>query len=316
MAKPVTKITLGIDVAKDQLVVHNWQTEETTTLANNRCDIKAWLKVIHGPVRIAIEPTSHYHLAMVNAAQLLGYEVYLINPRQLVHYREAVNVRNKTDPLDAWLLARYLEHEGSQLRPFQPQDPKLQRLWGLILRRATVVKSRQQLQQSFAEVHVSIQGLLTQFKHLLVRIDQHIITLIRQLGWWSDYQRCLSIPGVGPGNATALVAVYHRGAFASSDAFVSYLGLDVRIRESGYYKGKRKLTKRGEPELRRLLFCASHRARLYQRFANYNQRLLEKGLSKVAARVALARKLARIAFTLMKNKETFIKEENNYCAAS
>jgi hypothetical protein len=35
VAKPVIKITLGIDVAKDQLVVHNWQTEETTTLCDN-----------------------------------------------------------------------------------------------------------------------------------------------------------------------------------------------------------------------------------------------------------------------------------------
>jgi transposase len=216
-------------------------------------------------------------------------------------------VRHKTDPLDAWLLARFLEHQGSQLRPFQPQDPRAQRLWRLILRRATVVNTRQQLQQSFAEVHMSIQGLLTQFQQLLARIDQQISALIRELGWWLDYQRCLSIPGLGSCNAAALVAAYHRGAFAGRDAFVSSLGLDVRIRESGYYKGKRKLTKRGEPELRRLLFCASHGARTYDRFADYYQRQLDKGLSKIAAPVVLARKLVRIAFTLMKNEETFIK---------
>lgn len=308
MAKTVTKITLGIDVAKDELVIYNWQTNLITKLANKDSDIKVWLKSLYGPVRIAIEPTSHYHLVMVEEAQSLGYEVYLINPRQLVHYRDAVNVRNKTDPIDAWLLARYLEHEGEQLRPFKPQDPRAQRLWKLILRRATVVKSRQQLQQSFADVQVSIQGLLTQFQHLLARIDRQVIVLIKELGWWLDYQRCHSIPGIGDGNATALVAAYHRGAFAGSDAFVSYLGLDVRIRESGYYKGKRKLTKRGEPELRRLLFCASHAARKYHRFADYHQRQLEKGLSKIAARVVLSRKLARIAFTLMRNEEMFIKQ--------
>jgi transposase len=256
---------------------------------------------------MALEPTSHYHLTMIEEAHALGYKVFLINPRQLVHYRVAINVRNKTDSLDARLLARYLEHEGGQLRPFKPQDPKAQRLWELILRRSTVVKSRQQLRQSLAGVQVPIKGLLTQFQRLLARIDRQIIALIRGLGWWSDYVYCLSIPGIGPGNATALVAAYHRGSFASSDAFVSYLGLDVRIRESGYYKGRRKLTKRGEPELRRLLFCASHEARRHQRFADYHQRQLDKGLSKIAARVILARKLARIAFTLMRNEEMFIK---------
>ncbi len=134
MAKPVTKITLGIDVAKAEHVIYNWQTNQTTKLPNQQGDIKDWLRSLSGPVRIAIEPTSHYHLIMVEEAQALGHEVYLINPRQLMHYRVAVNVRNKTDPLDAWLLARYLEHEGSQLRPFKPQDPRAQRLWRLILR--------------------------------------------------------------------------------------------------------------------------------------------------------------------------------------
>ena len=252
---------------------------------------------------------------MVDEALALGCEVYLISPRQLLHYREAVNVRNKTDPLDAWLLARYLEHENSQLSPFEPRDPKAQRLWRLILRRATVVKSRQQLQLSFAEVQMSIQGLLTQYQQLLVRIDRQIIVLIKALGWWLDYQRCLSVPGIGHGNASALVVAYHRGSFAGSDAFVSYLGLDVRIRDSGYSKGKRKLTKRGEPELRRLLYCASHGARKYQRFADYYQKQQNKGLSKIAARVALARKLARIAFTLMNRQQSFNKQEIIYCTA-
>ena len=316
MANHVDKITLGIDVAKDHHVIYNWQTKQTTRLPNECGDIKAWLKTFHGPVRIAIEPTSHYHMIMVDEALALGYEVYLINPRQLLHYREAVNERNKTDPLDAWLLARFLEHEVDQLRPFKPRDPRAQRLWSLVLRRATVVKSRQQLQQSFAEVKLSIQALLTQFQHLLDRIERRIIALIQELGWWSDYQRCLSIPGIGEGNAGALVVVYHRGCFAGSDAFISYLGLDVRIRDSGHFKGKRKLTKRGPPELRRLLFCASHAARHYHRFAEYYQKQLDKGLCKIAARVILARKLARIAFTLMRNEENFIKEEKIHCVAS
>ena len=315
MAKLVTKITLGVDVAKDQLVVCNWQTEEITYLPNQPDEIKVWLKFFHSPLRIAIEPTSHYHMSFVAEALAQGHQVYLINPRQLMHYRQAVNVRNKTDPLDAWLLARYLEHEAAQLRPFQPQDPRAQRLWALLLRRATVVKSRQQLQQSFREVQISIQALLTQFKQLLVRLDQQISHLIRELGWWPDYQRCLSVPGIGPVNAAALVAAYHRGAFAGSDAFVAYMGLDVRIRESGRFKGKRKLTKQGEPELRRLLFCAAHPARTHQRFADYYQKQLDKGLSKIAARVALARKLARIAFTLMNRQQLFNKQEIIYCTA-
>ncbi len=305
MAKPVDKITLGIDVAKDHLVICQWGVEALITLANQPADIAAWLATLCGPVRLAVEPTSSYHLAVVEAALAHGHQVYLVNPRQLVHYRYALDVRNKTDAVDAWLLARYLAHEAAQLRPLQPQDRRAQRLWSLLTRRATLVQSRQQLQQSFAEARLSIRALLSQFQQLLQRLDQQIQRLIRELGWWPDYQRCQSIPGIGPANAAALVAAYHRGAFANSDAFVAYLGLDIRLRESGRFKGKRKLTKRGEPELRRLLYCGSKAACHHPRFAAYRQRQLDKGLSKIAARVVLARKLARIAFTLMQNQQSF-----------
>ena len=311
MAKLVAKITLGIDVAKDQLVICNWNSDELLSIANDANTINNWLRTLTGPVRIALEPTSHYHLAVVEAAQDRGHQIYLVNARQLVHYRQAVNVRHKTDPQDAWLLARYLEHEAAQLRPFQPQDRRAQRLWGLILRRAIVIKSRQQLTQSFSGSGVSIKGLLTHYQYLVARIERQMLILIRELGWWFDYLRCHSIPGVGPITACALTVAYHRGAFASGDAFVAYLGLDVRVRESGYYKGKRKLTKRGEPELRRLLYCGSHGARSYHLFASYYQRQLEKGLCKTAARVVLARKIVRIAFALLRNEESFIDSKKS-----
>jgi transposase len=309
VAKLVSQITLGIDVSKDELVIAEWDTDQLTRLANQRSDIRAWLKALYGPVRLAIEPTSYYHLAVIEEAHALGYQVYLINPRQLLHYREAVNVRNKTDPEDAWLLARYLAHEASQLRVYQPQSRQAQRLWTLLKRRATVVGSRKQLHASLQQLPISSQALFRQFEQLLKRIDQHIKRLIRELGWWHDYQRCLSVPGIGPINAAALVSTFHRGVFASSDAFVSFIGFDVRLRESGKYKGKRKLTKRGQAELRRLLYCAAQPARSYDRFDRYLQKQLDKGLSKTAAKVTLARKLTRIVFALLSNQQSFQKSE-------
>ena len=35
------------------------------------------------------------------------------------------------------------------------------------------------------------------------------------------------------------------------------MGLDVRVRDSGTFRGRRKLTKKGDPEVRRLLYNAA-----------------------------------------------------------
>lgn len=312
MAKLVSEITLGIDVSKDELVICNWDTNELTTLANQDSTIKTWLKSSYGPLRIAIEPTSSYHLEMVEQAHALGFAVYLINPRQLAHYRKAVGERNKTDPADARLLARYLAHESASLRPFKPQSAKAQRLWALIKRRGVVVAARQKLQQSFRDIKLPAKALFTEIQKVIARIDQQIQALITELGWRADYHRCLSIPGIGPANSAALTAVFHRGAFAGSDAYVAFIGLDIRVRESGKFKGQRKLTKCGEAEIRRLLYCAAQAARSYQPFDDYLQLQLAKGLSRIASKTILARKLARIAFTLLTNKQSFKKQQIAY----
>ena len=305
MANTVTQITLGVDVSKDELVIHHREDDITCTVSNHRDSIRAWLKRLPAPARLAVEPTSHYHFELLDQCHALGHHVFLVNPRQLVHYRESVGERHKSDPDDARLLARFLDREASQLRASKPNSRNAQALWGLIKRRATVVEARTQLRLSLGDAKLPHQALMTQFKLLLQRIDQRIKALIHTLGWQADYQRCLSLPGIGPLNAAALVCTYHRASFSGSDAFIAYLGLDVRRRESGTFKGKRKLTKRGEPALRRLLFCATQAARNHNRFDRYYHAQLDKGLPKTAAKVILARKLARIAFALMARQENF-----------
>jgi len=43
-----------------------------------------------------------------------------------------------------------------------------------------------------------------------------------------------------------LVSRCHCGDFAHHDAFVAFLGIDVRTKDSGKHKGRRKLTKHGD----------------------------------------------------------------------
>jgi transposase len=84
---------------------------------------------------------------------------------------------------------------------------------------------------------------------------------------------------------------------------VAYIGLDVDKRESGKRKGERGLTHQGDAELRRLLYlCAQANLRIQDSpFRQQYERERAKGLSSTAALCAVARKLARLCWSLHKH---------------
>ena len=103
MAKPVQRVTLGIDVSLDTLDIHRSDTDEVVTISNDAVSIKRYLKSLP-PAQFGVEPTNHYHQPLVDLAVQLGHVVYLIDPKRLNKYREAVGHRAKTDAVDARLL--------------------------------------------------------------------------------------------------------------------------------------------------------------------------------------------------------------------
>lgn len=70
--------------------------------------------------------------------------------------------------------------------------------------------------------------------------------------------------------------------------------MNVRVRDSGKQVGRRKLTKKGAPELRRLLYNAAMAAPRTKAWKPLYQSYLAQGLKRRPALVKLARKLARI----------------------
>lgn len=319
MAERVERIIWGVDVSRDELAIAG-PGDEQQSVANERLAIVSWLEQLPPMSRLGIESTGCYHEALVEAALAQGMEVYLISGKQLHHYREAVGPRAKNDSCDAGLLRRYLRREQEQLRPVQAITAQEKQLWRLLKRRATLVKVMTQLKQSMAEVaelDPELVPVKQAISRLLRRIDRTMATLARSLGWQQEMARCRSIPGIGPLNALALVAAYHRGTFTRADQFVAYLGLDVCVRDSGRQRGKRKLTKRGEPELRRLLYNAAMSFARNPLYRDSYEQLVQRGLSGTAALVALSRKLVRTAFALL-NQDRFFDPDRfrRTCAAT
>ena len=150
-----------------------------------------------------------------------------------------------------------MSNEGAQVRRWSPLGAQEQRVWQLLKRRATLVGSRTQVRQGLSDMdceHEEIGALPKQFDRTIPHLERAMRGLVKNLGWRHWVVRCQAIPGVGPLTAVAMVATFHRGEFQSVDAFIAFMGLDVRVRDSGKFKGRRKLTKKGDSELRRLLY--------------------------------------------------------------
>jgi transposase len=309
MAIPVQPLLIGVDVSKATLAICLGPDQPVQSLDNDRKSITRWLATLPaGPACIAAEATNTFHLDLVDLAHHAGHAVYLVDGYRLSRYRDSIGTRAKTDASDAQLLQRYLAHERDSLRPWIPPPKGYRTLQQLLQRRATLVRARVALQQSLADLPGLKQAAATLFRQLK-RIDQKIqqglIDTLAQLDWDADFKRCQGIEGVGPLTAAALTMSFHRGAFRSSDAFVAFLGLDVRVRDSGQLRGRRRLTKKGNPELRRLLFLAAMQAARSRSWKDFYQRHLDRGFSRIQALVVLARKLARVAFALLKNQTDY-----------
>lgn len=124
--------------------------------------------------------------------------------------------------------------------------------------------------------------------------------------------RLFSVPGIGILTATALYAfVGDISRFPSGRHLASYIGLTPREYPSGLRRRLGRISKRGDAYLRTLLIHGArailwHAKRMKQpdRLRTWALRL-EKTAGHNKAAVALANKLARIAWAVWKNGRDF-----------
>ena len=123
----MTSAIVGIDIAKDildvALLVDNHL--EQTTVANTSegtTKLLSWLrkhKVNH--VHACMEATGTYGEALALALHDAGHSVSVVNPARIAAYAKSHLARNKTDALDAQLIARFCLKEEPP--PWKPPHP-------------------------------------------------------------------------------------------------------------------------------------------------------------------------------------------------
>lgn len=147
-------VIVGIDWADAEHVVCLIQADgrgEIDTLEQSPEVIDAWAADLQRrfpgkTIAVALEQSKG---ALMYA--LMKYEhilPYPINPKQLARYREALHPSGgKDDPTDAALLAQFLKHHASQLRPWKPDTTATRKLAAYAEFRRKIVEERKRLTQ-------------------------------------------------------------------------------------------------------------------------------------------------------------------------
>ena len=313
MQTPIKVLNIGADVAKDEIVVACSEGSfPTRKLVNQRTALLTFLKSLPAGSRIGMESTGIYHELFANVAHKLGFIVFVLNPKDARHYAKGVGLRGKTDRVDAELIARMIANEHTKLHAWIPPTPEQHEIAQLIKRRAKLSSLRQALGMSLKGVEgftTELKALRKRFNKVIASIDQRVKVLVESSPDRKQHVTHLrAIYGVGPVVSAALVNILERVPLKSADAFVAFTGLDPRPDDSGQHRGKRRISKRGPAELRRLLYLAAMSAAKTKAWHPLYERYREKGLSSTAVFVILARRIARTAWSIYTHKTEFDPE--------
>lgn len=307
-----TSSVIGVDIASEHFDAAHHGSTAVQRHVNEARAIKAWLKTVPAGAMIAVEATGTYHLLMADLAHTAGFRVYVLNPQDVANYRKSVGTRAKTDRMDAQLIARYVAREHQDLHPYVPAPDSQRRVMRLLHRRAQLVKTQIALRLSASEMtdlKKETLAIVAGIETLLRHIDRTIMALVKTEATTASHIKHLqSINGIGPLTATALTLTYQRHPFAGVEAFIAFLGLDPRARESGKYQGRRSLSKRGDGEIRRLLYCAAQSATRTSLWRPFYEAQRVRGRHHVEAIVILARRLVKVAFALLRHDCEFKPE--------
>jgi transposase len=328
--------TVGLDLAKNVFQVH--AVDEAGAVVElkrlRRGQVLGFFEKLPSCL-VGLEAcaTAHHWARKLIA---LGHEVRLMPP----HYVKAYVKRNKNDTADAEAICEAVKRPSMRFVPVKTSEQQsalmMHRIRDLLIRQRTMLVNA--LRGHLAEFGLveaqglhKIAGLIAivrddtdgrvpdiarqMLKLIAEQIDElrmRIAAVEAQVLVWHKNnavcQRLATIPGIGPIIATAIAAtVPDPIVFRSGREFAAWLGLVPRQHSTGGKSRLSGISKRGDGYLRRLLVNGAISVLLWSKMAKTDPWLISlrgrRPLLVVA--VALANKMARMAWALMSRQDTY-----------
>lgn len=314
------KVAIGIDVSKDNLDVYLLQEDglgRQKKFKNNAqgfAQLEQWIEqYAQGEVHACLEATGQYGEGVAEYLYAKGYAVSVVNPVRIKAYGESKMRRNKTDGLDAHLIADFCARQNPPL--WKPIAPNVRLLQELTRRLEDLQAMRQQEVNRLKSGKLAPQVEADLKKHLdylderIRELDKAIQEHIDQDPDLKAQKRLLvSIKGVGEKTAQLLLSeIPQLREFEHVNQLVAFCGLNPQKHTSGSsVNGKPRLSKKGSSRIRRGLYMpaivAKNNNPILKPFA---ERLLKAGKSKMCVIGAVMRKLLHLAYGVLKSGQPF-----------
>jgi len=300
------EINVGVDTGKEQLDIYIRPLDIYFTVTNDDKGVIKALKEIqkHDVSRIIIEATGRLEHEFSLACSKANLPIVIVNPAHIRRFAGALGQLAKTDKLDAQLIAHYGEAMKPALSQLRPE--LMQRMSDLLSRRRqllrmqTMEKNRMKIMPK--SMVSSIKPVLTALKNQLIKID---VKLEKLIDGCDDYKAkndiIQSMPGVGKVVAYSLLSNMPELGFISNKQAASLVGVAPVNRESGAYKGKRRI-RGGRYQVRTVMFMAMMSAmQCNPVFKTTYEKLVDAGKPKKVAIIACVRKMVVILNTMVRD---------------
>jgi transposase len=195
-----------------------------------------------GVAVVGLEATGGYETLVAASLAAAGLPAVVVNPAQVRAFANALGKRAKTDPIDAAVIAHFVEATKPKVR--QLPDEATRQLSNFIGRRSQILamstaEQQRKKHRPNKRMLASIERLLAALQRELADLDGQIREAIKaSLAWREKDELLQSVPGVGPAITGRLLAEMPERGTLDRRQIAALGGLAPWTRQSGQWKGK------------------------------------------------------------------------------
>ena len=239
---------IGVDVASTKLDVHDSQGKLKKIVINDELEIaKAIASKIRNPTEtlVVCEGTGGYEDHLVDVMHDYGVNIAVVNPRQVRDFAKGHGLLEKTDKIDAAIIAKFGKDVRVNLAA--PPTPEEKHFRAIFRRRMQLVSMVQQEKNRLGQgadnfIRELIEASVTSINTELKLINKKIAELLNEQGKTdSRIENWLSVEGVGVVTVAMLVCELREIGKLSRGGIAKLVGVAPIVNQSG--KGRQTTTR-------------------------------------------------------------------------